>query len=102
MHCILNHSFAFLFTTDSYFIFVYKGPAQQLYVRLFQRKFTWFRTAKVEYPRIALNLKPLFTEMIDAGLMITGEFVRDTSVIFTDVVPHVQIDVDNKFLNMSD
>eukprot|EP00057_Strongylocentrotus_purpuratus_P007947 XP_011662421.1 PREDICTED: fanconi-associated nuclease 1 isoform X2 [Strongylocentrotus purpuratus] len=56
------------------------SPAQQLYVRLFQRKFTWFRTAKVEYPRIALNLKPLFTEMIDAGLLITESSLDELAV----------------------
>lgn len=49
-----------------------------------------------------MNLKPLFTEMIDAGLLITGECVRVTSVMLTVVVPHVQIDVDNRLLNISD
>ncbi|XP_041464130.1 fanconi-associated nuclease 1-like isoform X1 [Lytechinus variegatus] len=56
------------------------GPAQQLYVRLFQRKFTWFRVAKVDYPKISLNLKPLFTEMINAGLLITESSLDDLAV----------------------
>lgn len=53
------------------------GPAQQLYVRLFQRKFTWFRVSKIDYPRIALNLKPLLTEMINVGLLLTESRLND-------------------------
>ena len=39
------------------------GPAQQLYVRLFQRKHAWLRVAKLDYPKIALDLKPAIEEL---------------------------------------
>ncbi|XP_072038420.1 fanconi-associated nuclease 1-like [Amphiura filiformis] len=39
------------------------GPAQQLYVRLFQRKHAWLRAAKLDYPKIATDLKPVISEL---------------------------------------
>ncbi|XP_071506665.1 fanconi-associated nuclease 1-like [Diadema antillarum] len=56
------------------------GPAQQLYVRLFQRKYTWFRISKIDYPRIAANLKPLFNQLISSGLVMTETLLEDLGV----------------------
>ena len=41
--------------------------AKKLYVRLFQRKFKWFPTAKIQYQRIGDVLGPFFQELIDCG-----------------------------------
>ena len=41
--------------------------SKTLYVRLFQRKYKWFRTNSIKYPRISKNLQPCFDELIKAG-----------------------------------
>jgi len=40
---------------------------QKLYIRLFQRRPGWFRCSKIEYPKIAQNLKPVLAELLKAG-----------------------------------
>jgi hypothetical protein len=44
-------------------------PSKTLYVRLFQRKYKWFQTSNVKYPRISKNLQPCFNELIEAGML---------------------------------
>jgi hypothetical protein len=41
--------------------------SKMLYVRLFQRKYKWFRTNNIKYPRISENLQPCFDELIKTG-----------------------------------
>ncbi|XP_071794297.1 fanconi-associated nuclease 1-like [Asterias amurensis] len=53
------------------------APAQQLYVRLFQRKHAWLRVAKLDYQRIAEDLSPVVDELHQAGLTQTEQDLDD-------------------------
>ncbi|KAI8508095.1 Fanconi-associated nuclease 1 [Branchiostoma belcheri] len=43
--------------------------AQKLYVRLFQRKFSWHRQEKLQYPEIAEDLKPVCQVLVREGFL---------------------------------
>jgi len=43
---------------------------QKLYIRLFQRKRGWFRCAKLDYPKISKDLKPVTDLLIEKGKVI--------------------------------
>ena len=43
---------------------------QKLYIRLFQRKRGWFRCAKLDYPKICKDLKPVTDLLIEKGEVI--------------------------------
>ena len=45
---------------------------QKLYVRLFQRKFSWIKMNKLEYEEIAPDLTPVVAELQQAGFLQTG------------------------------
>ncbi|XP_070542863.1 fanconi-associated nuclease 1-like [Ptychodera flava] len=51
--------------------------AQKLYVRLFQRKPTWLRVEKLDYPRIAADLKPVAKQLVTAGFLQTEHDLTD-------------------------
>jgi len=42
---------------------------QKLYIRLFQRKRGWFRCAKLDYPKICKDLKPVTDLLIEKGFL---------------------------------
>ena len=41
--------------------------AQKMYIRLYLRKYTWFRCAKLSYPKISADLSPHITELVNSG-----------------------------------
>lgn len=45
-------------------------PQQQLYVRLFLRKHQWLRLAKLSYDRIAADLSPIATNLVQEGFLL--------------------------------
>lgn len=47
---------------------------QKLYIRLFQRRPGWFRCSKIDYPKIAKDLKPVLNDLLKAGKIF--KFVR--------------------------
>ncbi|XP_048584265.1 fanconi-associated nuclease 1 [Nematostella vectensis] len=51
--------------------------AQKLYVRLFQRKFGWFRCSKLDYPRISGDLTPVLKELIGVGFLKDGSHLKE-------------------------
>ena len=44
-----------------------EAKAQQLYVRLFLRKYGWFKVEKLSYPKIGGDLQPLIDELVKNG-----------------------------------
>ena len=44
-----------------------EAKAQQLYVRLFLRKYGWFKVEKLSYPKIGADLQPLIGELVKNG-----------------------------------
>ena len=52
--------------------YIFAGPAQQLYVRLFQRKHAWIRASKLDYPKIAADLTPVIAELQSVQLLQGG------------------------------
>ena len=45
---------------------------QKLYVRLFQRKFSWIKVNKLAYEEISADLTPVVGELTHAGFLQTG------------------------------
>ena len=41
--------------------------SQKLYIRLFQRKFGWFKCSKLDYPKISNDLRPMLKVLVDEG-----------------------------------
>lgn len=55
---------------DNYIIDTFNcmsADEQKLYIRLFQRKHGWFRSVKLEYPKICKNLKPILDTLTQKG-----------------------------------
>ncbi|XP_019627245.1 PREDICTED: fanconi-associated nuclease 1-like [Branchiostoma belcheri] len=59
--------------------------AQKLYVRLFQRKFSWHRQEKLQYPEIAEDLKPVCQVLVREGFL---QNERDLTEV-TEVLQHL-------------
>lgn len=55
--------------------------AQKLYVRLFQRKFSWIKMNKLEYEEIALDLTPVIGELQQAGFLQTESELQELSEV---------------------
>ena len=54
------------------------APAsQQLYVRLFSRKFQWRRRQKIVYPEIGADLSPMLQELCASGFLHDAEHLKD-------------------------
>ncbi|XP_077988442.1 fanconi-associated nuclease 1-like [Glandiceps talaboti] len=51
--------------------------AQKLYVRLYQRKPTWLRVSKLDYPKIAEDLTPVAAELVKNGFLHTEKDLTD-------------------------
>lgn len=57
------------FTDDLNFV---TANGQKLYVRLFQRKFSWIKVNKLDYEEISADLTPVVGELTHAGFLQTG------------------------------
>ncbi|XP_022366761.1 fanconi-associated nuclease 1 isoform X1 [Enhydra lutris kenyoni] len=55
--------------------------AQKLYVRLFQRKFSWIKMNKLEYEEIASDLTPVIGELRQAGFLQTESELQELSEV---------------------
>ncbi|XP_059227695.1 fanconi-associated nuclease 1 isoform X2 [Mustela nigripes] len=55
--------------------------AQKLYVRLFQRKFSWIKMNKLEYEEIAPDLTPVIGELQQAGFLQTESELQELSEV---------------------
>ncbi|XP_026366101.1 fanconi-associated nuclease 1 [Ursus arctos] len=55
--------------------------AQKLYVRLFQRKFSWLKVNKLEYEEIAPDLTPVIGELQQAGFLQTESELQELSEV---------------------
>ena len=65
--------------------------SKTLYVRLFQRKYKWFQTSSIKYPRISENLQPCFEELTRAGFLHTEKELNDlTEILKLLSASHVQ------------
>ncbi|XP_044294560.1 fanconi-associated nuclease 1 [Varanus komodoensis] len=53
------------------------AEGQKLYVRLFQRKLSWIKTAKIEYTEISQDLSPAIGELVEAGLLQSEAELQD-------------------------
>lgn len=56
--------------------------AQQLFVRLFSRKFQWRRREKIVYPDISPDLDPALAELCDSGFLLGAEQLQDLQELF--------------------
>ncbi|XP_072806761.1 fanconi-associated nuclease 1 isoform X1 [Vicugna pacos] len=54
---------------------------QKLYVRLFQRKFSWIKMNKLEYEEIAPDLTPVVQELQQAGFLQTESELQELSEV---------------------
>ncbi|XP_016055748.1 PREDICTED: fanconi-associated nuclease 1 isoform X2 [Miniopterus natalensis] len=54
---------------------------QKLYVRLFQRKFSWIKMHKLEYEEIAADLAPVVGELEQAGFLQTESELQELSEV---------------------
>ncbi|KAG8516281.1 Fanconi-associated nuclease 1, partial [Galemys pyrenaicus] len=54
---------------------------QKLYVRLFQRKFSWIKINKLEYAEIASDLTPVIGELKQAGFLQTESELQELSEV---------------------
>ncbi|XP_004693134.2 PREDICTED: fanconi-associated nuclease 1 [Condylura cristata] len=54
---------------------------QKLYVRLFQRKFSWIKMNKLEYAEIASDLTPVIGELKQAGFLQTESELQELSEV---------------------
>ncbi|XP_078600608.1 fanconi-associated nuclease 1-like [Branchiostoma floridae x Branchiostoma japonicum] len=59
--------------------------AQKLYVRLFQRKLTWHRQGKLQYPEIAEDLSPVCNMLVKEGFLQNERDLTDV----TEVLQHL-------------
>ncbi|KAK2492672.1 hypothetical protein MC885_002219, partial [Smutsia gigantea] len=55
------------------------ASGQKLYVRLFQRKFSWIKMNKLEYEEIAPDLTPVIGELKQAGFLQTESELQELS-----------------------
>ncbi|XP_073083192.1 fanconi-associated nuclease 1 isoform X1 [Manis javanica] len=55
------------------------ASGQKLYVRLFQRKFSWIKVNKLEYEEIAPDLTPVIGELKQAGFLQTESELQELS-----------------------
>lgn len=53
------------------------ASGQKLYVRLFQRKFSWIKTNKLDYEEIAADLVPVIGELTQAGFLQTESELQE-------------------------
>ncbi|KAJ7311273.1 hypothetical protein JRQ81_006887 [Phrynocephalus forsythii] len=54
---------------------------QKLYVRLFQRKLSWIKTNKIEYPEISRDLSPVLAELVQARFLQSEAELSDLSEV---------------------
>ncbi|XP_025293480.1 fanconi-associated nuclease 1 isoform X1 [Canis lupus dingo] len=57
------------------------ASGQKLYVRLFQRKFSWIKMSKLEYEEIAPDLTPVIGELQQAGFLQTESELQELSEV---------------------
>ncbi|XP_058398254.1 fanconi-associated nuclease 1 isoform X1 [Diceros bicornis minor] len=57
------------------------ASGQKLYVRLFQRKFSWIKMNKLEYEEIASDLTPVIGELKQAGFLQTESELQELSEV---------------------
>lgn len=57
------------------------ASGQKLYVRLFQRKFSWIKINKLDYEEIASDLTPVIGELKQAGFLQTESELQDLSEV---------------------
>nr|XP_045002084.1 fanconi-associated nuclease 1 isoform X2 [Jaculus jaculus] len=55
------------------------ASGQKLYVRLFQRKFNWIKSSKLEYEEIAQDLTPVIEELKQSGFLQTESELEELS-----------------------
>jgi Fanconi-associated nuclease 1 len=57
--------------------------SQKLYIRLLHRKYRWLSVHKIQYPEIGEDLTEQVIELITAGLLESGDNIKDLQVILS-------------------
>ncbi|KAJ8029230.1 Fanconi-associated nuclease 1 [Holothuria leucospilota] len=66
--------------------------AQQLYIRIFQRKLAWLRVSKIQYPKISDDLAPVAKEVCGKGLFLTENEMTDLEEILRQLpAPEIKL-----------